>query len=101
MSEPDVRPGSVRPGQIWADNDYRAKGRTVRVDSTDATHADCTVLTDRTAATYRHPSGYVHQLGSVATVGKKTRIALRRFRPTSTGYRLVQDAPTPTDGSPR
>ncbi|MFI2664860.1 DUF6354 family protein [Micromonospora carbonacea] len=82
---------TVRPGQIWEDNDYRAKGRTLRVDAVDDTHAECTVLTDRTTATYRHPGGYVHQLGSTATVGRKTRIARRRFRPTSTGYRLVQD----------
>lgn len=59
---------SVRPGQVWADNDSRSRGRTVRVVSVD----------DDGKATVR--SG-----------GKLTRIRLDRFRPTSTGYRLVED----------
>jgi hypothetical protein len=61
----------VRPGQVWADNDWRAHGRTVLVLAVDETHA-----------TVQSPSGR----------GRKTRIRLDRFRPTSTGYRLVSEA---------
>lgn len=58
-------------GQVWADNDKRSAGRKVRIISIDATHA--TVIDMR---------------------GKRdTRIRLDRFRPTSNGYRLVDDAP--------
>ncbi|MEU0443572.1 hypothetical protein ABZ202_28225 [Streptomyces sp. NPDC006186] len=71
------QPG-VRVGQVWADNDSRSKGRTVRVDEIDARYAYCTVLT---AAT---PGG---------RTGQRTRIALERMRPTSTGYRLLDGTP--------
>lgn len=67
MSEPP----SVKVGQVWADNDWRSKGRMVRVLAVDETHA---TVQDR--------------LG----MGRKTRIRLDRFRPTSTGYRLERDA---------
>lgn len=76
---PDSSLPTVLPGQVWADNDPRESGRTLRVDTTDTTHAVCTVLTDRTQQRPGQPSA-----------GKTTRIALRRFRPTSTGYRLTQ-----------
>ncbi len=79
---------------MWADNDYRAAGRTLRVTAVDATHATCTVLTDRTVSTYRHPGGYVHGTGTTHGVGRTTRIRIDRFRPTTTGYRLVSDVPT-------
>ncbi|MFF2566747.1 hypothetical protein [Streptomyces sp. NPDC058084] len=67
----------ARPGQVWADNDRRSAGRTVRVDEVDTRYAYCTVLT---AAT---PGG---------RTGQRTRIALERMRPTSTGYRLLDGA---------
>jgi hypothetical protein len=58
----------VEPGQVWADNDKRGYGRQVTVQSIDETHA-------------------------TVTDGKRTsRIRLNRFRPTSTGYRLVLNA---------
>ncbi|WP_432034648.1 hypothetical protein [Streptomyces antibioticus] len=72
-----MRPG-VRVGQVWADNDKRSEGRTVRIDEIDARYAYCTVLT--TAM----PS---------SRTGQRTRIGLERMRPTSTGYRLLEDAP--------
>jgi hypothetical protein len=63
---------TVEPGQVWADNDPRGYGRQVTIQSLDATHA-------------------------TATDGKRTtRIRLDRFRPTSTGYRLVRNS----DGTP-
>lgn len=68
----------VRVGQVWADNDRRSEGRTVRVDGDDARYAYCAVLTAVT------PGG---------RTGQRTRIALERMRPTSTGYRLLEDAP--------
>ena len=70
MTSNNTQP-TVEPGQIWADNDKRANGRHVTIQSIDATHA-------------------------TVTDGKRTsRIRLDRFRPTSTGYRLVVNA----DGS--
>jgi hypothetical protein len=75
---------TVEPGQIWADNDWRADGREVRVISTDATHADVEVVAVRNAS------------GDRSEPGRPSRICLDRFRPTSTGYRLVQYA----DGTP-
>lgn len=77
VKQPVMQVG-VRVGQVWADNDKRAEGRTVRVDEVDARYAYCTVLM---AAT---PGG---------RTGQRTRIALERMRPTSTGYRLLADAP--------
>ena len=69
---------AVRPGQVWADNDRREKGRTVRVDSVDGRFAYCTVLTARDNAL--NPR-----------VGHSTRIAVNRMRPTATGFRLIGD----------
>lgn len=66
----------VRVGQVWADNDKRALGRTVRVDSVDARWAYCTVLTPAAGAT---------------RTGQKTRIDRDRMKPTSTGYQLVSE----------
>jgi hypothetical protein len=61
----------VKLGQVWADNDKRAKGRRVLVVGLDATHATCS----------NHPQDF----------GRRYRIRLDRFRPTSTGYRLESD----------
>lgn len=68
----------VRVGQVWADNDKRARGRTVRVDSVDARWAYCTVLTP---ANGPRPG----------RVGRQTRIDRDRMKPTSTGYQLVSE----------
>lgn len=65
----------VREGQVWADNDPRAHGRTLRVDAVDGDYARCTVL-----------SG-VHS--SWIGVGRECTILLRRFAPTRSGYRLL------------
>lgn len=82
----------VRPTQIWADNDARSEGRTLRVDTIEdvrycggASHltAICTVLTPANA----YPTG---------RAGHQVRIRVSRMKPTSTGYRLVQDAPEET-----
>lgn len=75
----------VRPGQIWADNDWRSAGRTLRVIRVDDTHATCVVVTND-----RRTQALVHA-GQRAfdRRGKETRILLRRFRPNSTGYELL------------
>jgi hypothetical protein len=61
---------TVRPGQRWADCDKRAKGRTLTIVKVSVRFAWC-----------------------IDSRGRETRIMLTRFRPTSTGYRLVQEAP--------
>lgn len=81
----------VRPGQIWADNDARNEGRTLRVDRIEihafghgvlegrVPHAVCTVLTQPDDRPW-------------ALTGRQVTIRVSRMRPTSTGYRLVTDA---------
>lgn len=68
-------------GQIWQDNDQRGYGRQVRIVEIDSTHA-LVVLHQP-----RHPV-------SSAKPGRRTRIRLDRFKPTSTGYRFVGIRPT-------
>jgi len=68
---------TVRAGQVWADNDSRCKGRrTLRVEQVVGDKAVCLTLTDWDG----RPDGQ-----------RRTLIAVRRFKPTSTGYRLIQD----------
>lgn len=67
----------IRPGQVWADNDRRCEGRTVRVDSVDASFAECTVLT---------------AVGGGTPKIRKVRLLLDRLHPVSGGYRLIQDS---------
>lgn len=85
---------TVRPGQVWADNDRRAKGRTLRVDAIDGDKAVCTILTNSDAAQSNLDRG---DPWTVDMRGKTTRVALRRLRPSSTGYRFVQEGDR-TDG---
>lgn len=103
MSLPDVR-----PGQIWADNDPRQAGRTLRV-------VEITESRGPRGRYRREPAGEPIAIVEVATNsdhaqqmidagnpqwndtrGKRGRIAVRRFKPTSTGYRLLSDAPEQT-----
>jgi hypothetical protein len=76
----------VRVGQVWADNDKRAEGRRVRVVEVGRTHAVVELVDQRG----RPARG--HEAQQKAEAGRRTRIRLDRFRPTSTGYRLVRDA---------
>jgi hypothetical protein len=72
----------LAPGQVWADNDRRSPGRTVRVEeiviapwSGEPRDVVCAVLTGnggKPVASYR-----------------TTTIAVRRLRPNGRGYRLV------------
>ncbi|GAA3750285.1 DUF6354 family protein [Micromonospora maritima] len=70
---------AVRVGQIWADNDKRSEGRLVKVTAVDSTHADVIAVD-----AHGEPSPSILR-------ARRTRIRLNRFRPTSTGYRLVRD----------
>lgn len=70
---------NIAPGQVWADNDARSRGRTGLVNTIDGDKAVCTVL----APTYDNPEG---------RSGHTVRILLRRFKPTSTGFRLIREA---------
>jgi hypothetical protein len=73
----------VKPGQTWADADPRSAGRTLRVESIEGDKVVCTILTN--ADSYKGGAWQKDMRG------KTTRISLSRFKPTSTGYRLVED----------
>lgn len=63
-------------GQIWADNDPRQYERQVRIVEIDSTHALVELYQPRLPVSSAKP-------------GRRTRIRLNRFRPTSTGYRYL------------
>ncbi|MEY9876608.1 hypothetical protein ABH931_006118 [Streptacidiphilus sp. MAP12-33] len=71
---------TVRVGQIWQDNDPRSYGRKLRVLEVGDTHALVELHQPRRDTNAKR--------------GRQTRIRLDRFKPTSTGYRLIQDATT-------
>lgn len=83
-------------GQTWADCDSRNEGRTLRITAIDGEKAICEILTNdtRTQEMLDSPTrpSWVDPAQSDRR-GKVTRVALKRLRPTSTGYRLVTDAP--------
>ncbi|MGR6924264.1 hypothetical protein ACU635_59225 [[Actinomadura] parvosata] len=103
MTTSAAEPPAVRAGQVWADNDPRAAGRTLRVERLDGDQAICMVLTN-SDSTQRHLDAYArprpHSNRPILrdTRGTLRRIALSRFRPTSTGYRLVEDSAGVPDG---
>ncbi|WP_280186252.1 MULTISPECIES: hypothetical protein [Nocardia] len=75
----------IRVGSVWADNDWRSEGRTIRVVALEepshvllhARRAVCEVLTE--------PGG------KPPSRSRKVRIQVDRMHPTSTGYRLVHE----------
>lgn len=69
-----------KPDQIWVDNDPRSNGRQVKIIAVDETHATVVTIIDAL--------GQHHE----AATARRTRIKLTRFKPTSTGYRLVEEA---------
>lgn len=73
----------IKVGQVWADNDKREKGRTVKalaiIDRGGDHHVSVEVLTVRGGHKPPKP--------------RQSRIAQRRFVPNGTGYRLIQDVP--------
>lgn len=76
---PELEPEQpkVLPRQVWADNDSRNEGRTLLVNAIENGKAVCTVL----APAFDNPIG---------RSGHKVRILLNRFKPTGTGYRMIQ-----------
>ena len=83
----------VKPGQIWADSDPRSAGRTLRVERIEGDKAVCTILTNITEM--QNALDECAEKGLRTWVkdmrGKTTRISLSRFKPMSTGYRLLED----------
>ena len=78
---------TVKIGQVWADNDARSVGRTVKVIDID--HPQAPGLRYALVETVTDPTDYPPEK---PRIGKRSRIRLDRFRPTSTGYRLVEEA---------
>lgn len=86
----DNAPFYVEPGQVYADNDYRVEGRTLRIDRVEDGIAYCTVLTN-----YRHVDEMISNGHSTEMdkVGTTTQIRTRRFTADARGYRLLSSAP--------
>jgi hypothetical protein len=74
-------PFVVEPGQVYADNDPRSEGRTLRVDRIEGAYAICTVLTDRV----------MHDENWVSQIGRPTKIKVRRLYPNARGYRRLEE----------
>ena len=70
----------VQPGQVWESCDRRDNGRQVEV---------LDVVFELGGVTLANPYAVVQ---SPTGRGRQTRIRLDRFRPTSSGYRLVREA---------
>ena len=69
----------VKVGQIWADNDPRSRGRTIKVISIAGEKAVVECVS-------------VARNVGLHNVGRKTVVSLKRFNPNrQTGYTLVQD----------
>ena len=64
----ESNPHGVKVGQVWQDNDARSGGRQGRVLEVTETHARVEWYS-----------------------GTSTKVRLDRFKPTSTGYRLIKD----------
>jgi len=88
----------VRPGQIWQDNDKRGYDRQVRIVEIVHVHVPGRPSNGRGVphAVVELVQGRSAEYGQ-AKPGRRTRIRLDRFRPTSTGYRLVRDVPEADD----
>ncbi len=84
----------VVAGQVWKDNDPRAKGRLIRIQSVhaaDENHSEpyVRVTVERVGRNVRKKE-----------IGEQRTIKQRRFRPTRNGYALVQDAPAAREAYP-
>jgi hypothetical protein len=84
----ETEPIPVRVGQVWADNDKRSTGRHVRVVEVREKHAVVELVAQRGRAWSGLRSGEAQR----AKPGRRTMIRLERFKPNSTGYRLIEDA---------
>lgn len=91
--EEPVNAPEVKVGQVWADNDKRSRGRHVLVvallpamPSTDPHVRDTPARAEVVPCA---PTGRIIRNGRGQATN--TKIRLSRFRPSSTGYRLVRD----------
>jgi hypothetical protein len=79
----------VRVGQVWADNDPRTGGgrllKVYELDSRTTWTRDNSALSVPIAICRRVVGP------NRESVGRRLEIRIDRFRPTSTGYRLVED----------
>ncbi len=76
-------------GQIWADNDKRGYGRKVRIIALEpARPAEPHQRAVPACAVVEQIAG---RHGWEGSLGRRTRIRLDRFKPTSTGYRFISD----------
>lgn len=85
---------AVRVGQVWADNDKREAGRTVRIDAINCDSdgephsVEVTVLT---MSAEKQAQFDANTFSVTDTRGLKRTILARRLYPTSTGYRLLSE----------
>lgn len=88
----DLAP-EVRVGQVWADNDRRCAGRYVKVLAIEPARRRADLyardVPAKALVAACDQNGLTHFLRGKEQL---TRIRLDRFRPTSTGYRLVCEA---------
>ncbi len=78
-----TREPDVRVGDVWADNDRRQDGRTLKVVHVEDGKARLQVVTNRNAWRPGDP-------WNQDRVGKYVTVSVARMRPTSTGYRLIE-----------
>lgn len=69
----------IKAGQIWKDNDKRGSERYLRIIRVEGDKAVCQRVFNTPDRGWLNIAKF-----------RETRIAVRRFRPTSTGYVLVQ-----------
>ena len=71
----------VQKGQIWKDCDKRMGDRYLRVERVDRKYGYCVQC---------QKNG--QRLNLMFKTPRETRIMLKRFRPTSTGFELIREA---------
>lgn len=68
-------------GQVWADNDPRATGRTLKIIAIDGERVQFEVITNRDNASPHEQDRR----------GRKTWVKAARLIPTMTGYRFIKE----------
>ena len=86
-----ARPATVKVAQVWADCDPRAAGRLVVVVAVGRRQAEVALVDQRGRPWSGLPDGAEQR----ARPGRRTMVRLDRFRPGSTGYRLVSEPAAP------
>lgn len=82
----------VKPGQVWADYDKRSSNRYLRVVEITAEHPSVEGNAPVPARAVVEEVAYNTESGEVTPLrSRQSKIRLDRFRPVSSGYRLVRD----------